>query len=103
VELGEVCDAGARNGIFFGDGSGCSSTCTKEPSCRDAAGLTRACDPVCGDGHQEPSEGCDDGNLLAGDGCSATCTVEAGFTCTPQAVPETRSCSSGIGQCLALP
>jgi fibro-slime domain-containing protein len=27
-------------------------------------------------------EACDDGNTVSGDGCSATCTIEPGFTCT---------------------
>ncbi len=36
---------------------------------------------VCGDGYVSPGEQCDDGNLGDGDGCSATCTIEAGYTC----------------------
>ena len=36
---------------------------------------------VCGDGKRGPSEACDDGNVASGDGCSATCTVEATFLC----------------------
>ncbi|MBU0661272.1 DUF4215 domain-containing protein [Patescibacteria group bacterium] len=33
--------------------------------------------PACGDGiHDSFSEECDDGNLINGDGCSATCTIE---------------------------
>ena len=32
---------------------------------------------VCGDGKKEDNEVCDDGNTANGDGCSATCTVEA--------------------------
>jgi cysteine-rich repeat protein len=33
--------------------------------------------PTCGDAlAQGPAEQCDDGNLLDGDGCSATCTIE---------------------------
>jgi cysteine-rich repeat protein len=33
--------------------------------------------PTCGDGvAQGPTEQCDDGNLLDGDGCSSTCTIE---------------------------
>lgn len=32
--------------------------------------------PVCGNNILQPGEGCDDGNTTAGDGCSATCTVE---------------------------
>jgi 5'-nucleotidase len=37
---------------------------------------------ACGNGLVEGSEGCDDHNLAASDGCSATCTVEDGFTCS---------------------
>ncbi len=32
---------------------------------------------VCGDGIVDPGESCDDGNDLGGDGCSASCEVEA--------------------------
>jgi len=32
--------------------------------------------PVCGDGHVDSGEQCDDGNTANGDGCSATCTTE---------------------------
>lgn len=41
----------------------------------------------CGDGVIAPAETCDDGNTTAGDGCSATCTIESGYTCagTPSA------------------
>ncbi len=38
--------------------------------------------PVCGDGLVGMGEACDDGNLTAGDGCSATCTVETNYDCT---------------------
>eukprot|EP00961_Rhodomonas_salina_P046389 622616-Rhodomonas_salina.1 len=31
----------------------------------------------CGDGWQEPSEECDDGNVASGDGCSETCRCES--------------------------
>jgi len=33
--------------------------------------------PVCGDGVVEGEEQCDDGNIIPGDGCSASCTAEA--------------------------
>lgn len=36
---------------------------------------------TCGDGAVEGSEVCDDGDTDAGDGCSATCTVESGWSC----------------------
>jgi len=36
--------------------------------------------PTCGDNvAQGPTEQCDDGNVLNGDGCSATCTLEPAF------------------------
>ena len=38
--------------------------------------------PVCGDGAIAGSEACDDGNTTSGDGCSATCTTESGYTCS---------------------
>jgi len=55
---------------------GCSTLCQAEPNC--AAG---ACTSECGDGLVLGEE-CDDGNNNAGDGCSATCTIEAGYECS---------------------
>ena len=100
----EGCDCGTNNamfptdckgpnGLFFGDASGCSKTCTKEPSCRNAAGVTQACAITCGNGNVEGTEACDDGNLAAGDGCSPTCTLESGFMCTNKARPDTEMCT----------
>lgn len=37
--------------------------------------------PVCGDGVIEGTEQCDDGDSQGGDGCSAICQVESGWTC----------------------
>jgi fibro-slime domain-containing protein len=103
TEVGEVCDLGALNGVFHGNGTGCSKTCTREPSCRTGA-TTRACDVTCGNGDVESSEACDDGNLRSGDGCSATCAVEPGFVCTVASQPDTEPCSgAGGGQCVHLP
>ncbi len=53
------------------------------------------------------TEACDDGNSAAGDGCSPTCTLEAGFMCTNKAAPGRRDVHrSGDGydvECLKLP
>jgi cysteine-rich repeat protein len=38
--------------------------------------------PVCGDGVIELPETCDDDGAVGGDGCSATCAVESGWTCS---------------------
>ena len=38
-------------------------------------------DVPCGNGLIRGEEECDDGNVVDGDGCSSSCTVEDGFTC----------------------
>src|SRR5512142_2003851 len=106
VEAGEACDCGTDssnlpsgctgpNGLFNGDGTGCSKTCTKEPICRgtDGNGATHACTPTCGNGNIEPGEQCDDGNTVGGDGCSSACQIEDGFTCDTQTNPDTQPCT----------
>jgi cysteine-rich repeat protein len=114
VDTGEICDCGIDrknlpkdckgvNGLFYGDGKGCSKTCTKEPSCQDSTGKTVACTSTCGDGNVDPGEGCDDGNGVGGDGCSKDCKVEVGFTCSTRILQDTSPCASGSGQCLELP
>jgi len=117
-ETGESCDCGTDptklptgctgpNGLFNGDGTGCSKTCTKEPICRgtDGTGTTHACATSCGNGNLEAGEECDDGNLKDNDGCSSSCKLEDGFTCTPKTNPDTQPCTQTIysGQCLELP
>ena len=46
---------------------------------------------TCGDGIIASTEGCDDHNTASGDGCSSSCQVENGYTCTGQP----SSCSYG--------
>jgi cysteine-rich repeat protein len=114
VEKGELCDCGtdasklpkdckAVNGLFYGDGSGCSKTCTKEPNCVDSSGKTQACTTSCGDGNVDPNEECDDGNQADGDGCSNKCKKEEGFSCESKTAQDSTACQSGGGQCLELP
>jgi fibro-slime domain-containing protein len=117
-EAGESCDCGTDpanlpsgctgpNGLFNGDGTGCSKTCTKEPICRgtNGTGTTHACNPTCGNGNLEPGEQCDDGNQVSGDGCSSSCMIESGFTCGTRSNPDAQTCSEpgNSGQCLELP
>jgi fibro-slime domain-containing protein len=104
VEFGENCDLGASNGLFKGDGKGCSKTCTNEPTCRDAAGKNQACTTTCGDGNMDGGEECDDGNQVNGDGCTNACKNEPGFNCTHPPQPDTQPCvSNPAAQCLLLP
>lgn len=44
---------------------------------------SEGCTAVCGDGILDTAEGCDDGNVANGDGCSSTCTVELTITECP--------------------
>jgi len=58
--------------------------------CECIPGTSRAtpdapCAAVCGDGQRAAGELCDDANTTSGDGCSATCDVEAGYACTEPA------------------
>lgn len=67
----------------------CNSTLHFEPTlsynCQCMASYylstTQQCLPRCGDALQAPEEGCDDGNLKDGDGCSSLCLVEDKWMC----------------------
>jgi cysteine-rich repeat protein len=57
---------------------------------------------VCGDGRMEGIEGCDDDDTDAGDGCSATCTVETGYSCTgttPSVCTDIDECTTNADNC----
>lgn len=66
----------------------------------DAAGDGYIATPsICADGHVTGEEQCDDGNAVAGDGCSATCTLEAGFACVSTggaSVCHVTKCGDGV-------
>ncbi|MDD5025813.1 MAG: DUF4215 domain-containing protein [Candidatus Peribacteraceae bacterium] len=51
---------------------------------------------TCGDGAVEGAEECDDGDTDAGDGCSATCTVETGYSCAGEPSVCTVVCGDGL-------
>jgi len=76
VEGSEGCDPTDKNNDL---GDGCTATCMAEPTCPPGGG---GCTTQCGDGLILGDEACDDGNAVSGDGCSADCQVEDGFTCT---------------------
>ena len=82
---GETCDDGNTTG-----GDGCSANCTVENGWKcDSSGQTlvppvpSSCknSTVCGDKKITGVETCDDGNTVAGDGCSSACQLEAGWVC----------------------
>ena len=104
LEAGEGCDDG---GLVAGDG--CDAACLVEDgsACNASApgslgasscstgvcdiggglpGLCGAPPAMCGNSSLESTEGCDDGNTTAGDGCDASCQLEPGFACTNTAI-----------------
>ncbi|MDD4628892.1 MAG: DUF4215 domain-containing protein, partial [Candidatus Peribacteraceae bacterium] len=51
---------------------------------------------LCSDGFKDSAEGCDDGNANDGDGCTSSCAVESGWTCSGTFSVCTAICGSGI-------
>jgi cysteine-rich repeat protein len=49
--------------------------------------LPCACANPCGNGTLDPGEQCDDGNKQPGDGCTALCQVQEGWTCPVPGLP----------------
>jgi len=48
---------------------------------------------TCGNGAIDATEACDDGNEVAGDGCAATCVVEAAWSCGAVLPPGPSACT----------
>lgn len=93
-------EAGASNG-FNSSGFGTSSgDNTNGGTSGDAGNLVDAPVPVCGNGIQDGTDTCDDGNTKAGDGCSDTCKLEDGFVCNVPGTPcaPIGGCGDGILQ-----
>jgi cysteine-rich repeat protein len=84
----EICDDGNTVG-----GDGCSEQCSVEAgyACGGAANFSvcggpgDACSGGCGEGSLSGFEECDDGSDEPGDGCSASCRHECGWTCARNA------------------
>lgn len=57
---------------------------------------------ACGDGVLDPGEQCDDGNVVGGDCCSATCQLEPlGSPCDDHNACTTASVCNALGVCVA--
>ena len=54
------------------------------------------CSRTCGNGRPDVGEGCDDGNLMGGDGCSAACALETGYTCSGAPSSCSPVCGDGL-------
>lgn len=84
------CGNGVVNGAEACDGDDLGGqTCSTRGFTRGTLACDSACGfdtsgciiAACGNGALEPGEACDDGNDTNGDGCSASCASEAGWTC----------------------
>jgi cysteine-rich repeat protein len=65
-------------------------------ACGDNIEPSDPTDPLCGDGVVAASEACDDGDTADGDGCSATCTVSPGYTCSGAPSVCVTACGDGM-------
>ena len=76
----EGCDDGNDS-----DGAGCLADCSAPINGWHCVGGSTTsidvCNEQCGDGVITTSETCEDDDILPGDGCDATCNVEAGWQC----------------------
>merc|ERR1711871_1696964 len=69
---------------LFWNAAASSQPCSRRAACVCASGIDTCAElGVCGDGTKTVYEECDDSGLTDGDGCSSTCSVEAGFQCGP--------------------
>ena len=92
---GEACDEGSYQGS-----PGCSSDCSvQDPGYRCDPGQQCVAYVVCGNSRFESGETCDPPN--PGNGCSATCQREAGWSCKPGSCTKLAACGDGIVQASA--
>lgn len=93
---GRVCEAG-----LFCDARVCYRPCRDDQGCSSVShecldGLCKPRSPGgCGDGVLEPGEDCDDQNYTGGDGCSASCELEPGWSCDEEPSVCTRESQGG--------
>lgn len=81
---------GGDGGLTGGTGTGTAADAGRDARPDRHPITTIVPEETCGDGHLDPDEGegCDDGNLVNGDGCSSLCQVECDFRCGSCGTPE---------------
>jgi fibro-slime domain-containing protein len=89
----ETAPSGTTGGVGLGDAgvtvpdAGASVPDAGDPSAPETGNAPPAAPPFvlptssCGDGVVQSTETCDDRNAIGGDGCSASCALEPGWTC----------------------
>jgi fibro-slime domain-containing protein len=99
VDPHEACDDGGVSGGCSADCKQVTAgyTCSKDPT-TSVGKCVVAPKPVCGNATLETGEACDDGNKVSLDGCSSTCKIEPGFSCTTVGMLCTQNerCGDGV-------
>ncbi len=81
VEASEECDGPILLGQTCQSRGFATGTLTCAPDCTIDESGCGVVTPACGNGVVSADEDCDDGNLIAGDGCDEACQTEPGFRC----------------------
>lgn len=80
-QVGSVCVSSkeCQTGLCdpAGSGQGACGSCARNSQCASGLCISGECVDLCGNGKRDPGEQCDDGNRIAGDGCSRFCEREA--------------------------
>ena len=88
----ETCDDTTASADTGGACSDSGTPCSSNAECPQFESCVFCPTSTCGDGEIDPGEQCDDANVAAGDGCSATCQLEG----CPAAPDPT--CREGFGK-----
>jgi cysteine-rich repeat protein len=102
-----VCTDQVKNGAEtdVDCGGATCSPCANGKTCSANADCTSTvCNPmsnlcvasICGDNRITGTETCDDGGTTSGNGCSATCTIEAGYKCSGMPSVCMLACGDGV-------
>ena len=98
ASIGDACSVGGecRSGLCRGE---VCAACNVHSDCGDGRlCYARQCisPPMMGNGVREPSEACDDGNLIDGDGCSSRGRLENAQACSEDRECESNRCFNHI-------
>jgi cysteine-rich repeat protein len=104
-----ICEPGADEHSALGCAEECATSCgdcrgacsslprDERPTCNKRCNASHACTPGarCGNGVIDPSEQCDDGNGVSGDGCSVSCQEETSPECGNGMLDAGEACDDG--------